>query len=149
MDKITRRGALGGAAASLLIVKPETAFGFQANSALALGIIGTGNRGRYVGAIFAKDERVRVAAICDIQRSSLDAAKTQVPGADRARAYTDYRELLAGSDLDCILIATPIFLHPEHFEHAVGACRPHGKHPRTACRRMWATRKCPRGGGYN
>ena len=28
-------------------------------------------------------------------------------------------------------------------------CRPHGKHPRTACRRMWATRKCPRGGGYN
>jgi myo-inositol 2-dehydrogenase / D-chiro-inositol 1-dehydrogenase len=121
MDKITRRGALGGAAASLLIVKPETAFGFQANSALALGIIGTGNRGRYVGAIFAKDERVRVAAICDIQRSSLEAAKTQVPGADRARAYTDYRELLAGSDLDCILIATPIFLHPEHFEHAVGA----------------------------
>jgi myo-inositol 2-dehydrogenase/D-chiro-inositol 1-dehydrogenase len=121
MEKITRRGALGSAAAGLLIVTPETAFGSQANSAIALGIIGTGNRGRYVGTIFAKDPRVRLAAICDIQQSSLDAAKTQVPGADRARVHTDHRDLLAGTDLDCVLIATPIFLHPEHFEHAVGA----------------------------
>jgi predicted dehydrogenase len=121
MDGITRRGALGSAAAGLLIVKPETAFGFQANSALALGIIGTGNRGRYVGTIFAKDPRVRVAAICDIQQSSLDVAKTEVPGADRARVHTDHRDLLAGEGLDCVLIATPIFLHPEHFEHTAAA----------------------------
>jgi predicted dehydrogenase len=121
MDRITRRGALGSVAASLLIVKPETAFGFQANSALALGIIGTGNRGRYVGTIFAKDPRVRLAAICDIEQSSVDAAKTQVPGADKARVHMDHQALLAGTDLDCVLIATPIFLHPEHFNNAVGA----------------------------
>jgi myo-inositol 2-dehydrogenase/D-chiro-inositol 1-dehydrogenase len=29
--------------------------------------------------------------------------------------------LLAASDLDCVLIATPIFLHPEHFEHSTAA----------------------------
>jgi len=123
MNAITRRSALGSAAAGLLIVTPETAFGSQANSALALGMIGTGNRGRYVGGIFAKDPRVRVAAICDIQPTSLEAAKKQVPGAEQARTYTDHQELLAGPDLDCILIATPIFLHPEHFGHAVGARR--------------------------
>ena len=44
-SKLTRRGALAGAAANLLIVKPHTAFGTQANSAVAFGIIGTGGRG--------------------------------------------------------------------------------------------------------
>jgi myo-inositol 2-dehydrogenase/D-chiro-inositol 1-dehydrogenase len=123
MDNITRRGALGSVAASLLIVEPKTAFGYQANSAVALGIIGTGNRGRYVGGIFAKDPRARVAAICDIEPAALDAAKTQVPGLDKARTYADYRELLAATDLDCIFIATPIFRHPEHFEAAVASRR--------------------------
>lgn len=121
MDGITRRGAMGSVASGLLIVKPETAFGFQANSALALGIIGTGNRGRYVGTIFVKDPRVRLAAICDVQPTSIDAAKTQVPGADSARVYTDHHDLLARADLDFVMISTPIFLHPEHFDSAVGA----------------------------
>jgi predicted dehydrogenase len=121
MDKMTRRGLLGGAAANLLIVTPEAAFGSQANSAVSLGIIGTGSRGRYVGTIFAKDPRVRLAAICDIQQQSIDAAQAQVPGGDKARVYKDHQQLLSGADIDCILIATPIFLHPEHFDHSVSA----------------------------
>ncbi len=121
MDEITRRSALGSIGSSLLLVRPETALGYQANSAVALGIIGTGNRGRYVGGIFTKNPNVRLAAICDIQPSAIDAAKTQVPGADKARVYTDYGDLVSGPDIDCVLIATPIFLHPPHFEGAVNA----------------------------
>jgi myo-inositol 2-dehydrogenase / D-chiro-inositol 1-dehydrogenase len=122
MEKITRRHALASATAGLLIVRPETAFSFQANSAVTLGIIGVGSRGRYVGgSIFAKDPRVKVVAICDVQPSSIDLAKTQVPGADQARVFTDHQELLAAPGIDCVYIATPIFLHPEHFEHAVTA----------------------------
>ena len=45
---------LTGAAAGPLLVKPATAFGAQANSAVAFGIIGTGGRGRYVGGLMAK-----------------------------------------------------------------------------------------------
>lgn len=120
MRPITRRSALGAAAVPL-IVTPQTAFGFQANSAPGLGIIGTGNRGRYVGTIFAKDGRTRLAAICDIQDSSIAAAQKQVPGAAQARVYRDYQELLANPEVDCVLIATPIFLHPDHFEAAVNA----------------------------
>ncbi len=119
MNEMTRRDALGGVATTLLIVKPGTAFSFQANSAITLGIIGTGSRGRYVGTIFTKDPRTRRAAICDIQESSIDAAKKQLPGADTARVHKDYQELLAAADIDCVLIATPIFLHPEHFDRAV------------------------------
>jgi predicted dehydrogenase len=116
MDELTRRNA-----ANLLLVSPAVAFGSQANSAVTFGIIGTGGRGRYVGTHMANDKRTRLTAICDLFPDRIDLAKTQVPGADRARAFKDYKELLALSDLDAVLIATPVFLHPEHFEAAVDA----------------------------
>ena len=37
-----------------------------------------------------------------------------------AKTFTSYKELLA-SDVDAVYIATPPFLHPEHFEAAVAA----------------------------
>lgn len=121
MPKITRREALAGAAANILAVKPETAFGSQANSAISLGIIGTGGRGTWVGGLMLQDRRVRLTAICDVFPDRIDAAKTKIPGADKARAYRDHKELLAQSDIDAVYIATPVFLHPEHFEAAVNA----------------------------
>lgn len=123
MRKITRRHALLGAAAPL-VVKRETAFGSQANSAVSFGIIGTGGRGRYVGGFMAKDRNARLAAICDKYPDRIDLAKTEIPGADQVPAFRDYQELLGRPDIDAVLIATPVFLHPEHFEAAVKA----GKH---------------------
>ena len=119
MPKITRRAALAGG--GLLLSRSKTAFGSQANSQVALGIIGTGGRGRYVGTLFAKDPRVRVAALCDIYHDQMDRAKTEIPGVERVPAFKNYRDLLAHADLDAVLIATPVFLHPEHFEAAVDA----------------------------
>lgn len=116
MDELTRRNA-----ANLLLVSPAVAFGSQANSAVTFGIIGAGGRGRYVGTHMANDKRTRLTAICDLFPDRIDLAKTQVPGADKARVFKDYRELLALSGLDAVLIATPVFLHPEHFEAAVDA----------------------------
>lgn len=121
MAKITRRHALLGAATGPLIVKPETAFGAKANSAVAFGIIGTGGRGRYVGTFMAKDANARLVAICDKYPDRIDLAKTEIPGADKVPASRDYQELLGRSDIDAVLIATPVFLHPEHFEAAVKA----------------------------
>lgn len=120
-DKLNRRQALTGAAAGLLVVKPETAFGSQANSAVSFGIIGTGGRGRYVGTHMANDGRTRLTAICDLYPDRIDLAKTQVPGADKAKAYKNLKDLLADPNVDAVLIATPVFLHPEHFEAAVNA----------------------------
>jgi myo-inositol 2-dehydrogenase/D-chiro-inositol 1-dehydrogenase len=119
MPKITRRAALTGGA--LLLSNSRIAFGAQANSQVALGIIGTGGRGRYVGSIFAKDPRVRVAALCDVYDDQLDRAKTQIPGTDHVPTYKNYRDLLSSASLDVVLIATPVFLHPEHFEAAIEA----------------------------
>lgn len=117
MIPLSRRSALSGIAAA-------TAFGSRANSAVNFGIIGTGERGRVVGSMMTRDRRARLSAICDIFPDRLDAARTQVPGADDAKAFGDLNELLAQPSIDAVLIATPVFLHPEHFEAAVKA----GKH---------------------
>jgi predicted dehydrogenase len=121
MANLTRRHALAGVAANFLIVKPGVAFGSQANSAVSFGIIGTGGRGSYVGTHMAHDPRTRLTAICDIYPDRIDKAKTSIPGADKARVYRDLNELLAQPDIDAVLIATPVFLHPPHFEAAVAA----------------------------
>ncbi len=121
MSRLTRREAVAGAAANLMILRPETVFGSPANSAVSFGIIGTGGRGSYVGGHMARDSRARLTALCDIYPDRIDRAKTVIPGAAQARVYRDLHELLALPDLDAVLIATPVFLHPPHFEAAVAA----------------------------
>jgi len=113
---ITRREALAGAAANLMILRPGIAFGSQANSAVSFGIIGTGGRGRYVGGHMARDPRARLAAVCDLYPDRIDLAKSEIPAAAGARSYRGYEDLLAQADLDAVL-----FRHPEHFEAAARA----------------------------
>ena len=105
----------------ILIVKPETAFGTQANSAVSFGVIGAGNRGAYDSDFLVKDARTRLVALCDISSDKIDNFKTVVPGMDKIPVHKDHRDLLARADLDAVLIATPVFLHPEHFEAAAQA----------------------------
>jgi predicted dehydrogenase len=116
-----RREALAGLAANLLIVNSRTAFGAAANSAVAVGVIGTGNRGRYDANFFSKDPRARIAALCDLYSDQIDKAKTEIPAANGAKVYTQYQDLLADSGIDAVVITTPVYLHPEHFEAAVTA----------------------------
>lgn len=116
-----RRGFVtkGSAAASIMIVKPGTAFSYQANSALTLGVIGVGNRGSYVaGNIFARNEFLKVTAFADIYEDKRTAAAEKFSG---ARSFKNHHDLLAAPDLDAVYIATPAYLHPEHFEAAVEA----------------------------
>ena len=116
-----RRGFVtkGGAAASIMIVKPETAFTYQANSALTLGLIGVGNRASYVaGHIFAKNESLKVTALADIYEDKRKPASEKFPG---ARVFKHHADLLSAPDIDAVYIATPAYLHPEHFEAAVDA----------------------------
>ncbi len=119
MPKLSRRQALIGTAP--LFVPPQTVSGSQANSAVSFGIIGTGGRGQYVGTFMAKDKNARIAAICDKYPDRIDAGKTKIPGAANVPAYRDAQQLLAAPGIDAVLIATPVYMHPEHFEMAVQA----------------------------
>jgi myo-inositol 2-dehydrogenase/D-chiro-inositol 1-dehydrogenase len=93
--------------------------GSAANSAVKVGLIGSGGRGTYDASIVAKDPKARLVAICDIFDDQIEKAKAKIPARD-AKVFKDYKELLS-SDVDAVIIATPVFLHPEHFEAAVKA----------------------------
>ena len=118
MKTIPRRSIVTGAP---LLVSAQTAFGTQANSAVRFGVIGTGGRGQYVGTLMTKHPSARIAAVCDRYPDRIDAAKTKIPGADQAKSYRNYQDLLNDPNIDAVLIATPVYLHPEHFEAAIQA----------------------------
>jgi myo-inositol 2-dehydrogenase/D-chiro-inositol 1-dehydrogenase len=117
MQNITPRRKFLAASTAFSIVSPQSVRGSQANSALSVGLVGCGNRGMYVSGIFAKNEYAKVTKICDIYDDRLAAGQKAYSG---AQEFKDIKELLA-SDIDAVLIATPIVYHPEHFELATKA----------------------------
>jgi predicted dehydrogenase len=58
-----------------------------------------------------------VTAVCDVQQARLDAAVNEYK--ESAKGYRDYRELLAASDVDAVIIASPPHWHTLQ---AVEAC---------------------------
>src|SRR5512138_2731810 len=113
----TRRDFFTAAAAGVTIMKPELVRGSQANSALSVGLIGCGRRGVAISGIFAKNEFAKIAMVCDIFDDQIQTATAKFSG---AKVFKNYKEVLA-SDVDAVYIATPPYLHPEHFEAAVAA----------------------------
>ena len=64
------------AMSGLLIVSSKIAFGYEANSAVRLGLLGCGGRGTLVATSFAKNAGARVVALADIFPDQLALAKT-------------------------------------------------------------------------
>ena len=120
-----RRDFLKATAGGLLILKPETAFGSQANSAIEVGIIGCGGRGNWIGKFFPEFTGARVVALADVIQDHLTTTRETFK-VDTARSYygPDASKELAHSKLDAVIIETPPYFHPLHAQQAVDA----GKH---------------------
>lgn len=121
-----RRDFLKAAAAgTVLILKPETVFGSQANSTVEIGIVGCGGRGNWIGEFFPEFTGARIVALADVIQSHLDktAAKFKVEGSRAYYGPDAYKEL-AASRLDAVIIETPPLFRPEQAKAAVDA----GKH---------------------
>ena len=136
MDRrqIFQTGAV--AASGMLLLKPATAFGYAANSAIRHGLLGCGNRGTSVAESFSKNTSAQVVALADLFADSLAAGRSHFDklNADLGRAPIDakllfrgphaFEQLAAAQNVDLIQISTPPFFHVQHLEAAVGA----GKH---------------------
>jgi myo-inositol 2-dehydrogenase / D-chiro-inositol 1-dehydrogenase len=136
--RVGRREFVGvtAAAAGVTILKPSLVFGTQANSAVRLGLLGCGGRGRNVMGSFLESTSAVLTAIGDMFPDNLDAGRNELdavsaklgkPAVDPGHLFRGpkaYEALFASQDVDAVYIATPPFFHPMHGEAALAA----GKH---------------------
>ncbi|NQU25894.1 MAG: Gfo/Idh/MocA family oxidoreductase, partial [Candidatus Nealsonbacteria bacterium] len=123
--RITRRGFVGTAAASLSVpwLVPGSALGADggtaANERFTMGAIGMGGQGTGdMGGLMGHSE-LQVLAVCDPVPAHRERAKKNVDGRYQnsdCKAYNDFREVIARDDIDSVLIGTP-----DHW-HAIIAC---------------------------
>lgn len=73
-----------------------------------IGIIGPGSRGRFLMSFLAKNKKADIVAIADVYQPSIAEALKLAPN---AKAYKDYRQLLADKSIDAVVIATPLNKH--------------------------------------
>ena len=123
---VGRREFVGvaAAAAGITILKPSLVFGTQANSAVRLGLLGCGGRGRNVMGSFLENTGAVLTAIGDLFPDNLDAGKTELdavsaklgkPAVDPSRTFKGlkaYEALFASKDVDAVYIASPPVLPP-------------------------------------
>jgi myo-inositol 2-dehydrogenase / D-chiro-inositol 1-dehydrogenase len=125
-----------GTACGLLLLKSRTAFSYQANSAVRLGLLGCGNRGTAVATSFSNSTTAQVVALADIfpdklaqgrsHFNELNAGLSRQPIDEKLLFHGPhaFEQLAAAKDVDLIQISTPPFFHVQHLEAAVAS----GKH---------------------
>lgn len=119
-NSISRRQLMSAAT----IVPFAAVRGSAQNSAVTVGLIGCGGRGTADARNLVQNvPGARLVALADLFPEKIEATK-KAAGVPDAKAYGRDTELLAKSGVDAVIIATPVFLHPEHLESAVRA----GKH---------------------
>ncbi len=84
---------------------------------LNIGVAGACGRGGELGRVVATIERARVHAVCDVARDRLHEVAQQLGAAEE---YTDFYGMLARSELDAVIVATPM---PNHVPQSIAALR--------------------------
>lgn len=120
--QFSRRSFLkASAAAALPCILPSRVLGLGSSTSpgnrITIGMIGLGGQGNgHLGAFLGNGE-LQVLAVCDVDRGHRDAARNRVEESYARKspsgiykgctAYNDFREVLARSDVDAVLVATP------------------------------------------
>lgn len=90
---------------------PDALFGHQpfiTNRKIRFGLVGCGRIStNHIESIQRHAERAELVAVCDIDQSRLAAAAAHTG----APAFASLEELLAGADIDAVILATPSGLH--------------------------------------
>jgi len=79
-----------------------------ANDRINVGIVGACARGGSFKAACDSLECLNILAVCDTNEESLDAARERLGATEK---YTDYETMLEKSDLDAVIIGTPMQFH--------------------------------------
>jgi len=135
---LNRRNFIKGTAAisAVTILNPMTVFATRANSAVRIGIIGTGGRGLSVIGTMSANNNIHITAAADLFEDKLKAGVKELNALNKAKGLADvspsnqfvgsmaYMRLLESKDIDAVLISSPAYTHAAFLEAAVG----YGKH---------------------
>jgi len=107
------------------IMGKATALSAQANSAMTVGIIGCGGRGNHDADNFRRHTESRIVALADPYADRLESTRNHFEddNPEAFQGFDAYQKLL-DTDVDTVVITSPPYFHPQHFEAAVDA----GKH---------------------
>lgn len=118
--KVSRRHFLAatGAAIALPTFIPASALGRGGKVApserVTLGVVGWGMQGPGNTRSFLGINECQVVAACDLDKNHLDAATKTINGHYKnqdCKTYHDYKELMARTDIDAMMIAVPDIWH--------------------------------------
>ena len=76
---------------------------------LNIGVIGLGAIGQKHVEALAQVERANILGLADINREVAEKTAAKYGG----KAFTDYKQMLALSELDAVIVATPDEIHTE------------------------------------
>ncbi len=117
LKSATAVGASLGLAASAKAASPGTSAKMSggrvigANDRINVGVIGCGGRGSYVAKVFERlgqEKNAQITAVCDVYQKRVTENKQRL----KVEFGTlDYREVIARSDVDAVLVATPDHWH--------------------------------------
>lgn len=109
-NSITRRGFVQNATLAVAGMSATSyARVIGANDRIRLGGIGPGDRGS--GRLVAAQKLgAQIVALADVNKAMLAQAEKAL-GAPVEKTYVDYQDLLARSDIDAVIIASPDHLH--------------------------------------
>lgn len=108
-NDVTRREFVKTAAAVTAAAAPAIQTVKAANNQVQYGFIGTGSRGQYLLKHMKAEDLGRCVAVCDIFEPNMKKSAETI--GSNPKQFKDYRELLAAKDVDCVLIATPLYQH--------------------------------------
>jgi hypothetical protein len=118
--RISRRDALKASAAAVALpyIITSSALGDDerppASDRIVMAGIGIGNMGRGDQEAFLNRGDVQYVAASDVRKGARDHAKGKVDGKYKnsdCKVYTDFREILARTDIDAVHVATPDHWH--------------------------------------
>ncbi|MHC4213512.1 MAG: Gfo/Idh/MocA family protein [Planctomycetota bacterium] len=115
---LKKTSALTAGAVAFPYIVPSSAMGRSGTIApsnrIVMGAIGYGWQGGNNTKDLLRKKEVQYVAVCDVDKNHLEQAKTVVNNTYKNKdcaTYSDFRELLARTDLDAVNIALPDHWH--------------------------------------
>src|SRR5258705_281258 len=117
---ISRRRFLAttGFALAAPTIIPSSALGAAGRPApserITLGVVGWGMQGPGNTDAFLREKDCQVVAACDLDKNHLQKALDKINGHYKntdCKSYHDYREMMARTDIDAVMLAVPDHWH--------------------------------------